>query len=88
MKGINLAICMHKILFEDCYGKSIEQQRKLNLIMEEVVKQEIIKWLDDGIIYPIFDISNDNNELVLSRDGEYAWTTISLIEQLERTSFL
>ncbi|KAA3466659.1 Retrovirus-related Pol polyprotein from transposon 17.6 [Gossypium australe] len=46
---------MHKIILED--SKSIEQQRRLNPIMKEVVKKEIIKWLDAGIIYPIPDNS-------------------------------
>ncbi|XP_017970395.1 PREDICTED: uncharacterized protein LOC108660654 [Theobroma cacao] len=31
--------------------------RRLNPIMKEVVKKEIIKWLDAGIIYPISDSS-------------------------------
>ncbi|KAL5583482.1 hypothetical protein UlMin_015924 [Ulmus minor] len=31
--------------------------RRLNPIMKEVVKNEIIKWLDAGIIYPISDSS-------------------------------
>ncbi|KAA3471224.1 Retrovirus-related Pol polyprotein from transposon 17.6 [Gossypium australe] len=53
IKGINLAICMHKILLEDCNGNSIEQQRRLNPIMKQVTKKEIIRWLDAGIIYPI-----------------------------------
>ena len=44
---------MHKILLEDYYSNSIEQQRRLNLIVKEVVKKEIIKWLDARIIYPI-----------------------------------
>ncbi|KAH9750406.1 hypothetical protein KPL71_013870 [Citrus sinensis] len=36
---------------------SVEHQRRLNPIMKEVVKKEIIKWLDVGIIYPISDSS-------------------------------
>ena len=36
---------------------SIEAQRKVNLIMKEVVKKEIIKCLDVGIIYPTSDSS-------------------------------
>ena len=48
---------MHKILLEDNHKASIEQQRRLNPIMKEVVKKEIIKWLDAGIIYPISDSS-------------------------------
>ena len=32
-----------------------EMQRKLNPNMKEVVKNEVIKLLDNGIIYPISD---------------------------------
>ena len=46
IKGISPSICMHKILLEDYYNNSVEQQRRLNLIMKEVVKKKIIKWLD------------------------------------------
>ena len=35
----------------------IEHQRRLNPPMQEVVKKEIIKWLDVGVIYPIADTS-------------------------------
>ena len=57
IKGISPSICMHKILLEDCYNNSIEQQRILNPIMKKIVKKKIIKWLDTGIIYPILDSS-------------------------------
>ncbi|KAL5570564.1 hypothetical protein UlMin_027139 [Ulmus minor] len=57
IKGISSSFCMHKILLEDSSKSSIEAQRRLNLIMKEVVKKEIIKWLDAGIIYPISDSS-------------------------------
>ena len=53
IKGINPSICIHKILLKDCYSNSVEEQRRLNPIMKEVVKKEIIKWVDAGIIYPI-----------------------------------
>ena len=36
---------------------SIEHQRRLNPHMQEVVKKEIIKWLDAGVIYLIADSS-------------------------------
>ena len=36
---------------------SIEHQRCLNQPMQEVVKKEIIKLLDAGVIYPITDSS-------------------------------
>ena len=57
IKGISPSICMHKILLEDYYSNLIEQHRRLNPIMKEVVKKEIIKWLDVGIIYLISDSS-------------------------------
>ncbi|KAL8124269.1 hypothetical protein AgCh_012061 [Apium graveolens] len=44
-------------LSEEGSKPTVEQQRRLNPIMKEVVKKEIIKWLDAGIIYPISDSS-------------------------------
>ncbi|XP_070010326.1 uncharacterized protein [Nicotiana sylvestris] len=53
IKGISPAFCMHKILLEDGHKPSREHQRRLNPNMKEVVKKEVIKWLDAGIILPI-----------------------------------
>ena len=55
IKGISPTICMHKILLEENTKPSREPQRRLNPIMQEVVKKEILKLLDAGIIYPISD---------------------------------
>ncbi|PIN11689.1 hypothetical protein CDL12_15709 [Handroanthus impetiginosus] len=57
IKGISPSFCMHKILLKDDQKPSVKSQRRLNPIMKEVVKKEIIKWLDAGIIYPISDSS-------------------------------
>lgn len=46
---------MHSILLNDNAKNNIKSQRRLNPIMKEVVNKEILKWLDDGIIYPIYD---------------------------------
>ena len=43
LKGISISICMHKILLEDNAKTSIEYQRRLNPIMKEVVKKEVLK---------------------------------------------
>ena len=40
IKEINPSLCMHKIMLEDYYNNSIEQQRWLNPIMKEVVKNK------------------------------------------------
>nr|XP_009803998.1 PREDICTED: uncharacterized protein LOC104249301 [Nicotiana sylvestris] len=55
IKGISPAFCMHKILMDDGHKPSVEQQRRLNPIMKEVVRKEVIKWLDAGIVFPISD---------------------------------
>ncbi|KAK8923605.1 hypothetical protein KSP39_PZI019550 [Platanthera zijinensis] len=57
IRGISPSVCMHKIFLEESYKGSIEPQRRLSPPMKEVVKKEIIKWLDAGIIYPISDSS-------------------------------
>ena len=49
------SICMHKIIFEENAKTSIERQRRLNPIMKEVVKKEVLKWLNAGFIYAISD---------------------------------
>ncbi|KAJ9550254.1 hypothetical protein OSB04_014299 [Centaurea solstitialis] len=53
LKGISPTICQHKIISEDTNFNSVKPQRRLNPVMKEVVKKEILKWLDAGIIYPI-----------------------------------
>ncbi|KAK8684264.1 hypothetical protein V6N13_040294 [Hibiscus sabdariffa] len=57
LKGNNPTICMHKIILEECHSNSVEPQRRLNPAMKKVVRKEIIKWLDAGVIYPISDSS-------------------------------
>ena len=48
-------MCMHRILLEDGHKPSVEAQRRLNPTMKEVVRKEVLKWLDTGVIYPISD---------------------------------
>ena len=44
---------MHRILLEDGHKPSVEAQRRLDPTMKEVVRKEVLKWLDAGVIYPI-----------------------------------
>ena len=57
VKGISPSICMHKILLNDNAKTSIEHQRRLNHVMKEVVRKEVLKWLNAGFIYAISDSS-------------------------------
>ncbi|XP_015163880.1 uncharacterized protein [Solanum tuberosum] len=53
--GITPGVCTHKIRLDSECKPSVEHQRRLNPPMQEVVKKEIIKWLDTGVIYRIAD---------------------------------
>ena len=55
LKGISPSICMHKILLEENAKPSVEHQRRLNSVMKEVVRKEVLKWLNAGFIYAISD---------------------------------
>ena len=57
IRRISPSICTHKILMEKEHKPKVQPQRRLNPSMKEVVKAEIIKLLDSGIIYPISDSS-------------------------------
>ena len=55
LKGISPSVCMHKILLEDNAKTSIEHQRRLNPLMKEVVRKEVLKWMNAGFIYAALD---------------------------------
>jgi hypothetical protein len=55
IKGISPTMVMHKIHLEENAKPSREPQRRLNPTMQEVVRAEVIKLLDAGIIYQISD---------------------------------
>jgi hypothetical protein len=53
LKGISPAFCTHRIPLEEQCTPVVEPQRGLSHAMREVVKKEVIKLLDVGIIYPV-----------------------------------
>ncbi|XP_071939032.1 uncharacterized protein [Coffea arabica] len=55
IKGISPAIYMHRIRLEEDAKLVRQAQRRLNPLMMEVVKKEILKLLDVGIIFAISD---------------------------------
>ncbi|KAJ4702921.1 Retrovirus-related Pol polyprotein, partial [Melia azedarach] len=52
---ISPSICMHKILMEENFRPVVEHQRRLNPNKKEVVRAEVLKLLDAGMIYSISD---------------------------------
>ncbi|XP_057790974.1 uncharacterized protein LOC131008091 [Salvia miltiorrhiza] len=55
ISGISPATCMHRIHLEDGATPKRDGQRRLNPVLMEVVRKEILKLLAEGIIYPIAD---------------------------------
>ncbi|KAD5317998.1 hypothetical protein E3N88_17944 [Mikania micrantha] len=57
IKGIHPSFCTHRILLEEDFKPVVQPQRRLNPNMGEVVKKEVLRLLDAGLIYPISDSS-------------------------------
>nr|GEV49009.1 reverse transcriptase domain-containing protein [Tanacetum cinerariifolium] len=55
IKGIDPRFCTLKILIKDDYKPAIQSQRRVNPKIHDVIKKEVIKLLDAGMIYPISD---------------------------------
>nr|GEV68460.1 hypothetical protein [Tanacetum cinerariifolium] len=55
IKGINPEFCTHKILKEDDFELAAQHQRRVNLKIHDVIKKEVLKLLDAGLIYLISD---------------------------------
>ena len=55
LKEIDPSLCTHRIFLEEDSRPSREAQRRLNPKVWDAVKDEILKWLTAGIIYPMSD---------------------------------
>nr|GEY18110.1 reverse transcriptase domain-containing protein [Tanacetum cinerariifolium] len=55
LPGINPEFCTHKILMEEDYKPVVQHQRRVNPNIRDVIRKEVEKLLDAGLIYPISD---------------------------------
>nr|GEU58134.1 reverse transcriptase domain-containing protein [Tanacetum cinerariifolium] len=55
VKGIDPQFCTHKIMMKEDYKPDVQSQRWVNSKIHEVIKKEVIKLLDAGMIYLISD---------------------------------
>nr|GEX47417.1 reverse transcriptase domain-containing protein [Tanacetum cinerariifolium] len=55
IKGIDPEFCTHKIIIEEDFEPAVQYQRRVNPKIHDVIKQEVIKLLEAGLIYPISD---------------------------------
>ncbi|XP_045791573.1 uncharacterized protein LOC123886284 [Trifolium pratense] len=69
LKGISPYICMHRIMLEEDCKTSREPQRRINLVLSEVVKKEVQKLLETRFIYPISDNKWVNPVHVVPKKG-------------------
>nr|GEW83132.1 reverse transcriptase domain-containing protein [Tanacetum cinerariifolium] len=53
IKGIDSEFCTHKILMEEDFEPAIQHQRRVNPKIHDVIKNEVLKLLVAGLIYPI-----------------------------------
>ena len=71
LKGISPFICMHKILLNDDAKTSDEHQRRLNPVIKDVVRKEVLKWRNAGFIYVISDIPWVSQVHVVPKKGGF-----------------
>nr|GEZ34276.1 reverse transcriptase domain-containing protein [Tanacetum cinerariifolium] len=55
IRGIDPEFCSHKILLEDDFLPKVQSQRRVNPKIHDVIKKEVEKLFDAGLIYPISD---------------------------------
>nr|GFB09248.1 reverse transcriptase domain-containing protein [Tanacetum cinerariifolium] len=55
IQGIHPEFCTYKILMEEDYKSAVQNQRRVNPKIHDVIKKEVEKLLDAGLIYPISD---------------------------------
>nr|GEU61921.1 hypothetical protein [Tanacetum cinerariifolium] len=51
----DLKFCTHKIIMEEDFKPVVQHQRRVNPKIYDVIKNEVLKLLDAGLIYPISD---------------------------------
>nr|GFA34194.1 reverse transcriptase domain-containing protein [Tanacetum cinerariifolium] len=55
LEGIDPEFCSQKILLEEDFSPKVQSQRRVNPKIHDVIKKEVKKLLDAGLIYPISD---------------------------------
>nr|GEZ38540.1 reverse transcriptase domain-containing protein [Tanacetum cinerariifolium] len=65
IQGINPEFYTYKILMKEDYKPAVQHQRRVNPKIYDVIKKEVEKLLDAGLIYPISD--NEKNKLIPTR---------------------
>ncbi|XP_059291395.1 uncharacterized protein LOC132044880 [Lycium ferocissimum] len=70
IRAINSSFCMHKKLMEKDSKPSIELQRRLNPIMKEVVKKEVLDRLVGHDYYSFLDGYSGYNQIMIAPEDQ------------------
>nr|GEV62639.1 DNA-directed DNA polymerase [Tanacetum cinerariifolium] len=96
IKGIEPRFCTHEILMEEDYKPVVQSQRQVNPKIHNVIKKEVIKLLDAGMIYPISDrpwvspihcVPKKGGMTVVANENNELIPTRLVIERLARNEF-
>nr|GEY28545.1 reverse transcriptase domain-containing protein [Tanacetum cinerariifolium] len=89
IKGIDPEFCSHKILLEEDYSPKVQSQRRVNPKIHDVIKKEVEKLLDVGLIYLISDSPWEFDFKVIDTRGaeNYAADHLSRLENLYENTF-
>nr|GEZ30945.1 reverse transcriptase domain-containing protein [Tanacetum cinerariifolium] len=63
INGINPEFYTHKILIEEDFKPAVQYQRRVNPKIHDVIKKEVLKLFDAGLIYTISDSPWDGIEV-------------------------
>nr|GEW84638.1 reverse transcriptase domain-containing protein [Tanacetum cinerariifolium] len=55
IKGFDPEFCTHKTLMGEDFEPAVQHQRRVHRKIHDVIKQEVLKLLNAGLIYPISD---------------------------------
>nr|GEU31279.1 hypothetical protein [Tanacetum cinerariifolium] len=82
IRGIDPEFCSHKILLEEDFSPKVQSQRRVNPKIHDVIKKEVKKLLDAGLIYPISDSPWEFDFKVIDTKGaeNYAADHLSRLE--------
>nr|GEY51697.1 hypothetical protein [Tanacetum cinerariifolium] len=75
IKGIDPEFCTHKFLMEKDFEPAVQHQRSVNPKIHDVIKNEVLKLLDGGLIYLISDIPWEKTTFTCSY-GTFAYRRI------------
>ena len=85
MKGIHLDTCIHHIYTQENVRSIRQPQRRMNLVLKDIVKDELHKLLNANFIYPISD-SKWLSPLVIVTKKNRKWRVCVDFRELNRAT--